>query len=70
MSKTTEISRKEIEYRELLYSLYFYLMNEIKGENTIYNKEDYKEILQQLCDLSEKYKSVLWVPRRLLVFFF
>lgn len=45
-------------------------MNEIKGENTIYNKEDYKEILQQLCDLSEKYKSVLWVPRRLLVFFF
>lgn len=45
-------------------------MNEIKDENTIYNKEDYKEILQQLCDLSEKYKSVLWVPHRLLVFFF
>ena len=43
MSKTTEISRKEIEYRELLYSLYFDLMNEIKGGNIKYDKEEYEE---------------------------
>ena len=43
MSKTTEISNKEIEYRELLYSLYFDLMNEIKGENSKYGKEEYEE---------------------------
>jgi hypothetical protein len=44
MSKTnTEISTKELENRELLYCLYYDIMDEIKGEKIKINKEEYNQ---------------------------
>ena len=44
MSKAnTEISTKELENRELLYCLYYDIMDEIKGEKIKINKEEYNQ---------------------------
>ena len=44
MSKThTEISVKEFENRELLYTLYYEILGEIKGEKIQINKTEYED---------------------------